>query len=109
MSKKLIPAPIDEKNVTSDWIEEIFDDNNYTYDGRNMYVGFVMGSVCCCMYHKNRIFWQIVQDFAKKALESYNELLRRLREHDEPPIVVKYDTSLYDRLLLLQQFYFEDE
>lgn len=110
MEKKLMPAPIDGKNVTNDWIEEIFDDGNCTRGGHNMMTGFVGGSVCCCWITCHLIFWQIVQDFAKHADSCYELLLKRLKEHDTPPLVVKYDTSLKkEKLMLLQRFYWEDE
>lgn len=111
MEKKLIPAPIDGKNVTSDWIDEIFDDGNCTRGGRNMVTGFIGGSVCCCWITGHLIFWQIAQDFANNAGCCYDLLLKRLKKHDDDEnLVVKYDTSMKkEKLLLLQKFYFKDE
>ncbi len=109
MEKKLIPAPLDGKNVTTDWIEEIFDDGNCTYDGKETYTGFVKGSVCCCIYHGYHIIWHINKDFAANAKQSYEELIKRLKEHDTPSLVVKYDTSMKKELFLMQKFYWEDE
>ena len=109
MEKKLIPAPLDEKNVMTDWIGEIFDDYDCTYDGKRTYTGFVKGSVCSCMYHNNHIIWQINQHFSVDAKLSYEELIKRLKEHDTPPLVIKYDTSMKKELFLLQKFYWEDD
>ncbi len=109
MEKKLIPAPLDEKNVTTDWIESVFDYYDYTYDGKNTYTGFVKGSVCCCVYHGNHIIWHINQHYSVNAKQSYEELIKRLHEFDTAPLVVKYDTSMREELFLMQKFYWEDE
>ena len=108
MREKLIPAPLDEKNVTTDWIEEVFDDCNCTRNG-SVYTGFVKDSVCSCLVGRNTIIWKIDKDYAKDAGLSYTELLKRLREHDTPPLVVKYDTSMKETLLLGQRFFFRDD
>lgn len=109
MEKKLIPAPIDEKNVTSDWIAEIFDNCGDCVMHDNKFTGFVKDSVCCCEYINNHLFWHIPQNFAKNARESWDELIRRLKEHDTEPLVVKYDESMKDELLLLQSFFWYND
>ena len=39
----LVPAPIDNKNVMLDWLEEnMFDDGSYAFSG-NTYLGFIVG------------------------------------------------------------------
>ena len=40
---KLIPAPLDEKNLTTDWIEEAFDNYSCSCGGKrnNVYTGIV--------------------------------------------------------------------
>jgi len=106
--KKLIPAPIDEKNVTTDWIEEIFD-NGDCARYLNRRTGFVFGSVCSCIYKGNHILWQINKEYADDAVKSYDQLIKRLKEHDTPPLVVLYDTSKREELFLLQTFHWEDE
>lgn len=106
MEKDLIPAPIDGKNVMRDWIEEIFDGCDCTFDGKNQHTGFVKGSACSCIYLNNNLFWQLHQNFCRDASSSYEELVRRLKEHDTPTLVVKYDDSMKSDLLLLQRFFF---
>ena len=106
---KPIPAPIDNKNVMRDWIEEIFDLCNCVWDG-NKYVGFVKGSVCCCTYSENIIFWKIIEEFSKCAQLSYDELKRRLHELDnDEGLVIKYHESQKHEYQLVQMFYFKDE
>lgn len=109
MEKKLIPAPIDNKNVTTDWIEEIFDNFGDCISSGNKFTGFVKDSVCCCEHINNHLFWHIPQNFAKDAKASWDELIRRLKEHDTPPLIVKYDESMKDELLLLQSFYWTND
>lgn len=110
MNTKLIPAPIDDKNVLTDWITEIFDDYDCTSDGYRMFTGFILDSACSCRIIGNLLFWQIHQEFAADAGRSYDTLLKRLKEHDSPPLVVKYDTSMKkEALILVQKFYWTDE
>ena len=42
-ANSLVPAPIDNKNVMLDWLEEnMFDDGSYAFSG-NTYLGFIAG------------------------------------------------------------------
>lgn len=108
--EKLIPAPLDEKNVTTDWIDDIFDDSNCTCNG-STYTGFINDSVCSCLVGRNTIIWKIDKDYAKDALGSYNELQKRLKvlDGENPGLVVRYDTSMQEQLLLGQRFYWAEE
>ena len=108
MSTKLIPAPIDNKNVTQDWIEEIFDDGNCTWSG-NKCVGFVKGSICGCVFSGNIVAWKIIDEFTWYAQPSFDELERRLREHDADGLVVEYFKSRDCEYQLTQRLYFKDE
>lgn len=108
MEITLVPAPIDEKNITSDWIEEIFDDCNCTFSG-NTVTGFINGAACTCTYQKNHIYWEIHKFFGGND-RIYNELVKRLKERDVVPyIVVKYDDSLSKELMLKQSFFFVEK
>jgi len=110
MEKNLIPAPIDEKNVTSDWIAEIFDNyGDYCIMNGNKCVGFVKDSVCTCMYIDNHIIWYFPMVFATDVKASWDELIKRLKKHDAPPLVVKYDFSQADSFFLKQSFYWEND
>lgn len=109
MEKKLIPAPIDNKNVMKDWIEEIFDGGNCIPNGNGMMTGFVNNDVCSCWFINNLLFWEISREFQRNGGESYDILIKRLREHDTPPLVIKYDESMRDELFLCQKFYFEKD
>ena len=102
----LIPAPIDGKNILTDWIEDVFDNYGDCVRNGNKFVGFVKNSVCCCQHLNHHLFWHIDKDFAVNAKESWDELIRRLKEKDSPELVVKYDESMKKELMLMQSFYF---
>lgn len=116
MEKKLIPAPIDGKNITSDWIEDIFDFSDFVVGGKGgkIYTGFVGNRPTNCFIDGNAIFWHIDKFhcgvFNNKS--AYDELLKRLKEEDDAEmgdIVVKYDVSMRDELIVMQRFFFKDE
>ena len=64
MDKNRTIAPIDEKNVCTDWIEQIFDDYNVvctTKHHMNKVCGFVDGVLVECVYQSghNEINWYV--------------------------------------------------
>ncbi len=101
-TKQFIPAPIDGKNLTTDWIEEIFDDYSCLVHGHT-FVGFVDGVVCHCTYCANFILWQV-----NKAC-AYDELISRLKKKDTDSFHVVYDDTMKRNNVLLQKFYWENE
>lgn len=108
--KNLYPAPIDGKNVTDDWISEVFDNcGDAVTNGNGIITGFVKRSVVCCSYFGNTIFWQVIKGFGENAGASYDELVRRLKERDNERLVVEYDDSMKGAMLLVQKFYWPDE
>ena len=112
--ERLIPAPIDEKNITSDWIEDIFDNCCFGGKGNNIYVGFIKDCVVLCEYHGNVINWKVESECFNGKDErenAFNELKKRLVDIDEetPDIVVKYSPFDKDVTCLTQSFFFKDE
>lgn len=112
MKTKLIPAPIDEKNVTSDWIEDVFDDCVRNGD---KFVGFIGECVVMCECRNYYIDWKVEQECfnrqTSKRMETFTELKKRLKNMDEEDqnIVVKYLPFGEGVTALTQQFYFRDE
>ncbi len=108
--KKLMPNPLDGKNLTRDWIEEIFEDYDCLYNGRDTYTGFVKNAVCCCEVSYNTIFWKII-DFDSSDLhskEAYDELIKRLNKHSK--YLGVSEMTLFERdFSILQNFFYEDE
>lgn len=116
--KNLIPAPIDEKNITSDWIDCIFDSCDRIVGGKHsdIYTGFVADLPTNCFINGNAVLWHIDKFHCGvfQLKDAYNELLKRLKALDDVDdestgIVVKYDTSMKEELILMQQFFFKEE
>ena len=108
MSK--IPAPIDGKNVSTDWIDAVFDGMNYVSNGCQM-AGYVKDSLVSCSWHDNRIEWKAYDDKEKTLAE----LKKRLKEfQNDDPYAYCYE-SVYDEIYvigdicLIQLFYFYDK
>ena len=57
--KKII-APIDEKNVCTDWIEDVFDDLSCVKNGRQA-MGFINDAPVYTYWEKNCITWRCVE------------------------------------------------
>lgn len=109
MEERLIEAPIDEENIKSDWIEEIFDCCCSGGRNGNVIVGFVGNCVVTCEYHKNILTWKVGNEFnsGRDRIDSYDELKQRLKDSDKDDVnvVVKYLTEK-EKVTLIQQFYF---
>lgn len=112
-TKTLILAPIDEKNITSDWIEDIFD--TYCFGGRkdNICVGFVNDCVVICSYFGNCIDWKVESEHfnysAPARTSAFSELKTRLKaiEEENPDVVVK-SSVCNETLCITQSFYFKN-
>ena len=109
---KRIIAPIDEKNVCSDWIEEIFDDYSCTYTEvkrKHKYCGFVDGELVMCSYTfgNNTLQWVIYSDGEK--LESVrNHIMNICKEIDKENdgLVCEYEI---ENNAVYQSFFFDCE
>ena len=112
---KKIKAPIDGKNVTTDWIEEIFDHYNAVgctdKYGTERICGYVANTLIESTFFKdyNTIMWRIHSLIAGKELKSIkDELTKRLKEHEDP------DRELFSEIkddndTLWQSFYWRQE
>ena len=106
-------APIDEKNVCSDWIEDVFDEYTTIHAekrGKNTFVGFVSDCVCICSYSfgNNTLKWQIVADRKEDAERAIKTLFNRLQDYDKEgePLQTEYTTE--DNTLYQSFFFVED-
>ena len=74
-------AYIDGKNVSADWIEEIFDDFIRYGNNAESYIGVINDTPCGCTVYKTHILWWIkkTQSNAKTA---YNTMMCRLLQRD---------------------------
>lgn len=115
-SNERTPAFIDEKDVTTDWIEMVFDDYNCTCGGHKdrSYVGFVNECAVLARIHNNSLWWNIMpeQYTEDKVQETYSILLERLKEYDSSDDSTGLYCEYWDRLkhdgCLVQEFYFKD-
>lgn len=112
MKQNVIPAPIDGKNITRDWIETIFDNCDHIVGGKsgNIFMGFVNGRPTNCFVNDNSILWHIDEyscgSFVLK--DAYNELLRRLKAADDESSDAIVDYSTFeDKPIIMQRFYFK--
>ena len=80
MEQKLIKAPIDGKNISTDWIDCIFDGGNFCWTS-GKYVGFIKDVPVICEYWSNIINWELFGD--EKIPEALAELKKRLNQFDE--------------------------
>lgn len=109
-NERYLAAPVDEKNVCSDWLEMVFDDYNYTYTEKrhkNKYCGYVRSNLVECSYTfgDNVIRWQIFATGGDLE-ETKTELKRIFAEID------KENTGLIcnyaeEENILYQSFYWD--
>lgn len=106
MERKTYPAPIDGKNVTHDWIEDIFDNQSCLY-GKNSMLGYINDEVVLARWEENRLMWEFIK---KSYLNSIllSTLIKRLAEHYDlmGDLVEKFDLQ---ENTLVQSFYWKEE
>lgn len=79
MATKLIPAPIDEKNVCTDWIEEVFDNLRHVESGKQA-VGFVNDAPVYVSWYENQMTFLVVEHHINRYEETRDEIAKRLKE-----------------------------
>ena len=105
---KKIPAPIDEKNVTTDWLESIFDYDCFARDVRTM-IGIIKHCVVKVSWDYNRITWEISKDISTgDTIDAYMILEERLKaaESGEQNIFSIIQHGESGRLQIVQTFFF---
>ena len=111
MSNRII-APIDEKNVSTDWVDDVFDDCECAKSQKKSLCkmcGFVCGELVECTYHLGDyvMYWYIHSHY-NEIDDVRTELQKRLakyegEENDLFSEIVNYKTHL------IQKFYFKGE
>lgn len=104
MERKTYPAPIDGKNVTTDWIEDIFDMADFTRDGKCM-VGFVSHYPVLVAWSDNYIVWQAVLG-GENCLDV---LEKRLALFEDEESDIYSERKRVANNLILQSFYFKED
>lgn len=84
----LIKAEINEKDVCSDWIDNIFD-NHECLSNSNKALGFIDDVPVLAEWYGNKIDWKFMQEDIGCAMDI---LIERLKEYeiDEEPIYSEY-------------------
>jgi len=105
-------APIDGKNVGTDWIDDIFDYSMCTETCKHSLTkvcGFVNGELVECTYNlgNNVICWYIYASYAVLN-DTKDELLKRLSKYEHD------DNDLYSEMEILetsviQRFYWKED
>ena len=111
--KNLIPAPIDDKNITTDWIEEIFDDQS-ALRSKHGFMGFIAGVGVVCYIKGNKLQWMLIHggyyESESDRCKALDTLYKRLQEKDKDN--EEYDiTTEYYRIGLVglsQSFYWNN-
>lgn len=103
-------APIDEKNVCSDWVSDVFDECTTVHTekrGKNTFVGFVSDCVCICSYSfgNNTLKWQIIADRKEDTESAIKTLSNRLQEYDKENETLQTEYTTEGNTLY-QSFYF---
>ena len=111
-TSKLIPAPIDNKNIMEDWIEEVFD-GQCAAQNKGQCLGFIKGVPTKCDIVGNTLHWSLI--LSGKISPNYEEkhaalteLRTRLAAIDKGNegygISVRYTTNV--AYTINQSFYF---
>ncbi len=115
---KLWPCPLDEKNLCTDWIEELFEDNgtlrtpNDGHNGVNQFVAFVEKRLCCITWEhgSNQLSFNVLPDHfgafyadecATKAIEFMKSKVAEIESCDNGSgnkISVQYNIEQNDRI-----------
>lgn len=102
-----IPAPIDEKNVMSDWIQDVFDLSR-AVESDNQMLGFVNGSPVYVYWHDNKLLWQTIGDFDTDYKSIISEIKQRLSEFEDPDSELYSETYTFKHSIV-QMFYFKED
>lgn len=87
-TKKLIPAPLDDKNVTTDWIEELFDDQSALYSKDKLF-GFMAGAAMQASWSSNELHWKVLDGDRYAAIKCLRGRNRERYPESESPFIIK--------------------
>lgn len=105
--KKLIPAPIDNKNVMQDWIEEIFDYQTCIWGEKNRAIGFIHEQPVLATWGGNTLLWKFTEESTIEDSDHLAVLRDRLNDAHDP------NGDLLEKFkvignVLVQQFYWRE-
>lgn len=103
MGKNIIPAPLDDKNVMTDWIEEVFDWQSALFR-KNKCVGFIFNCPALATWRDNVLTWSFICGEIKTA---QNELIERLKVYEDANIELFTKIEIVGNDVV-QSFYWRD-
>lgn len=117
--KNLIPAPIDDKNITTDWIEEIFDGQCAVSNGKS-YLGYINGHAVKCDIVGNSLHWEFIYtewgdvsqsniDIPMKMLKNRLKAKDELDEENRIHVTYMIGGKTCNNRILTQSFYWNNE
>ncbi len=106
--KELIPAPIDNKNVVQDWIEEIFDYQTCIWGEKKSAIGYVHGQPVIAAWYKNILLWKFTEEKEIENSDHLAELRNRLNNAHDPNGNLIEEFKVIGNILM-QKFYWKDE
>ena len=105
--KALVPALLDEKDITTDWIQDVFDDYSCVWGARKSAVGYVCEQPVLVAWSDNDLLWKFMEQNTIEHSNFLAVLKDRLSIYDENEgLVIK---SKVIGNLYWQKFYWEDE
>lgn len=105
--KELIPAPIDNKNVVQDWIEEIFDYQTCIWGEKKSAIGYVHGQPVMAAWSENNLLWKFMEEKTIEDSDHLAVLKDRLNDaHDPDGELVETFKVLGN--ILWQKFYWKN-
>lgn len=104
-NEKLIPAPLDEKNMTTDWIEELFDDQSALY-GKHKMAGFMAGALMQAWWNNNMLIWKVFDGDYNEAIKRLLERYKERYPEEESPFILKQQVTAN---ICVMKFYWKPE
>lgn len=113
-NNNLIPAPIDDKNITTDWIEEIFD-GQCCCQNNGTYIGFIKGLPIKADIKDNQIYWSRLsshicfestsEEEVKGMITERNKRLKYLDDNKRIHVDYRY---MHGGTTLIQSFFWNN-
>ncbi len=106
METKKIPAFIDDKDVMTDWIEEIFDHWDCTYSSCQL-VGFVNDVPTYAHWNGNTITWKPMCYDNETTKETLDIIKKKLLEYETDTDELYSEIYIFNNASIIQKFYFK--
>lgn len=104
-------ALINEKDVTTDWIESVFDSDNFVRD-TNLIIGMLNHCAVQAVWSSNTITWLVSEKLGRgDSIYAFMLLEQRLRsfESEEQNIYSVMERGDVNKFEIIQRFYFKEE